>query len=101
MAKTPKKPAAKKVVAKKAKAYTLTVKINNEVFNCETKDIKAALDVLKDNIGTIKTRTIIRIENKFGALERILDVRQAKLLFRNELSRTIFARNALAGLKTK
>jgi hypothetical protein len=81
--------------------YNLSVKINSEVFNCVTDDIKAALDALKESVGTIKTRTIIRVENKFGVVERILDVRKAKLLFRNELSRTIFARNALAGLKSK
>lgn len=80
-------------------AFKLTVNLNREVFKCETEDIKAALVDLKPT--NIKTRTIIRVENAFGFVERILMVRQAKLLFRNPLSMTIFVRNILKGLKTE
>lgn len=91
-----KKKVAKKVVAKKPK-FDLTVRMNDEVFSCSTDDVMAALAEL--NPAKIKTRVVIRVSNTISAMERILAVRQAKLLFRNNLSMKTFVRNALKALK--
>lgn len=94
----PKKPTTKKVVAKAPEPkYTLTVRMNDEVFSCSTDDVVSALTEL--NPGNIKTRVIIRIENAFSAIERIMMVRRAKLLFRNKLSMQTFVKNTLVALK--
>lgn len=96
----PKKPTTKKVVAKAPKPkYTLTVRMNDEVFSCSTNDVVAALTELSPS--HIKTRVIIRVENAFSAIERIMMVRQAKLLFRNQITMQTFVRNVLLGLKNE
>lgn len=96
----PTKKTAKKVVAKKEKPkYDLTVRMNDEVFSCSTDDIIGALQELSPT--NIKTRVIIRIENAFSAIERIMMVRRAKLLFRNKLSMESFVKNVLVALKNE
>ena len=88
----------KKVVAKKSQPkYNLIVRMNDEVFSCSTDDVIAALSEL--NPTKIKTRVIIRIESAASAIERIMMVRQAKLLFRNRLSMKTFVANVLKALK--
>ena len=75
--------------------------MNDEVFECvvnSPEEMRVALDELKPT--KFKTRAIVRLENKFGAVERIMNVRQVKLLFRNSLSMTLFVKNILASLKT-
>lgn len=73
--------------------------MNDEVFSCKTEDIKVALANL--NPEKVKTRVIIRVETKKNNwMERIMNVREAKLLFRNPISQGIFAKNAMAALKT-
>lgn len=89
-----------KVVTKKPKPkYDLTVRMNDEVFSCSTDDVVEALTEL--NPTYIKTRVIIRIENAFSAIERIMMVRRAKLLFRNKLSMETFVKNVLLALKNE
>lgn len=93
MVKTP----VKKTVQKAKPKYTLTVKMNDEVFKCATNDLEEALGALKPI--SIKTRVIIRIDSAIGAVERILMVRSARLLFRNPLTRHLFVKGALAATK--
>jgi hypothetical protein len=77
--------------------YDLTVLMNGEVFNCKTDDLKKAIQALKPQ--TFKTKVIIKISNAFDSIDRVLMVRQAKLLFRNQTSQNLFIKQTLAGLK--
>ena len=70
--------------------YRLTMKLNDEVFNCETNDLTKA--ILSFKPVHLKTKVNIVIEKDGKKCERQLFVNKGKLLFRNELFMRTFIR---------
>lgn len=97
MAEETRKPRNLNVRKPSKKAFSLLVLINDEVFTCQTDDLKTALKALAPRV--IKTRVIIKVANKFSKVERIMNVFKARLIFRNDLAMSIFVRNISLTLK--
>lgn len=74
----------------KTPIYHLTMKLNDEVFNCETNDLTKA--ILSFKPVHLKTKVNIIVEKDGKKCERQLFVNKGKLLFRNELFMRTFIR---------
>ena len=84
---------ARKKFGEQAKAragYELTIKFNDQIFTCKTKDIAQALVDLAP--ARIKTRVHLIIKKGSKTAERLLFVPRAKQLFRNKFFRDLFVR---------
>jgi hypothetical protein len=81
--------------AKNRAGFTMTAKINDQVFTCKTKDLDEAIQTLGLNILSIRTRLVLRISQGKKLCERLLYVPQAKMLFRNRVFRAVFIKRLI------
>ena len=73
--------------------YKLTMKFNDEVFRCDTTDLKES--ILKFKPKVLKTRIKFRIEKDGKVCERIYDTVRGRLLFRQDIMLRVFIRKLI------
>lgn len=85
----------KKAKAPKTKSiYKVEVQFNGKRFACETNDLFEALSSIAPKLPEyIKTRLNISITKGKETIEKMLLLGQAKLFFRNPLTRKTFIKN--------
>ena len=84
-----------KTIAKKEDfIYKVEVQFNGKRFVCETNDLFEALSSIAPKLPEyIKTRLNINITKGNHTIDKILLLGQAKLFFRNPLTRKMFIKN--------
>ena len=70
------------------KEYIITVSLNDTIYNTETSDLKAAIKAIIPRF--LKTRVIFYITKGDLACEKLLLLREAQRVFRNDLSLEVF-----------
>ena len=92
--KKPIKRKAKAPVKKETFLYKLEVQFNGHRFACETNDLFEALSSIAPKLPEyIKTRLEISVIKGKERIEKMLLLGQAKLFFRNPLTRKMFIKN--------
>jgi len=73
---------------KKHFEYKLQIEFNDEIFKCETDDLKEA--IIKFAPATLKTRVKFRIEKDGKVCERLYDRTRGRLLFKQDIMLRVF-----------
>ena len=72
-----------------SKSYHIKMELNNQIFECDTKDLYAGLNSLKQKV--FKTRTLFTITRSDGyTCSKILMVRKARLVFNKKIFMDVF-----------
>jgi hypothetical protein len=91
--KAPKKE-TKQIVSSEKFDYKVEVGYNGKRFGCETNDLFEALSSIAPKLPEyIKTRLEIKVTKGNHTIDKILLLGQAKLFFRNPLTRKMFIKN--------
>lgn len=84
----------KSIVKKEKFLYKIEVQFNGKKFRRNTTDLFKTLSSIAPQLPEyIKTRLNIKITKGKETIEKMLLLGQAKLFFRNPLTRTIFIKN--------
>lgn len=70
------------------KKYHLSMKFNDNTYECDTDDLASAIMAFKPIF--LKTKVIFRVEKDGKVCERLVFLFRAKQIFRNKLSLDIF-----------
>lgn len=70
--------------------FKLQLRVNDEVFKCQTDDLKASM--LKFAPDVVKTRVRIRIEKDGRVCERQYNILKGRMLFKRKMMLDIFVR---------
>lgn len=70
--------------------YYIKLEMNDEVFECDTDDINAALVSLAPKV--LKTRILLTITDNEtgGTCQKQIFVRQGRMIFKNKVYRNVF-----------
>lgn len=93
--KSPTKKATKKVALKKEekKEYHVVVKLNDQVFEFDTNDIKEAILSTKQDF--LRTKVLIYVTKDNKTLDRMYYLYQGKRLFEDKYAMDAFIKNLI------
>lgn len=84
----------KTITKKEVFLYKVEVQFNGHRFSCETNDLFEALSSIAPKLPEyIKTRLVISVTKGKETIEKMLLLGQAKLFFRNKLTKENFIKH--------
>jgi len=70
--------------------YSITARINDQIYTCKTDNLDTAIQELGLNIKNVETRMLLTIEKGGKRFEKLLFVFTTRQIFRNKMARKVF-----------